>query len=158
METGSFDEYVQEFNSLILSMAGEFRRLIGELAADEGLSHPQAMLLLFLLDNGTVNMGDISRFMGTTHGVATRLMDRLVQKGMVTRERHSGDRRVVLVDLTPRGKGLAGRIMDIHLSEIRRFFAGLTPEARFSLLTMLKDFERQLGQIGSRSKAGTPGC
>jgi len=89
-------------------------------------------------------MSDISSTLGTTQGVATRMVDRLLEKGMVERKGDANDRRVVLVSLSRKGKTLAGEMTDLHLGNLQRFIAGVSRKDREALLVLLKRFNEQL--------------
>ena len=111
---------------------------------EAGLSPPQAMFLLLLHETDTITMGDLSKYLGTTQGVATRMVDRLVEKGMVQRKGDPNDRRVVLVSLSRKGKTLARKMTDLHLENLQRFIAGVSSKDREALLVLLKRFNEQL--------------
>ncbi|MBL7957398.1 MAG: MarR family transcriptional regulator [Flavobacteriales bacterium] len=56
---------------------------------------------------------------------ATRLTDKLIAKGLVSRERCSEDRRVIYVRITQKGLDLLARIDEENQEEQDRLFAGL---------------------------------
>ncbi len=65
---------------------------------------------LVLLDHqGDMRMGNISQFLGSTVSATTSIVERLFDKGMVTRDSDPKDRRVVVIQLTPEGK----RVVDL---------------------------------------------
>lgn len=57
-----------------------------------------------------VRISDISDRMITRDPDVTRLVDRLIKQGLVRRERDTGDRRVVLVEITAAGLALLSRL------------------------------------------------
>src|SRR5665647_1248738 len=61
------------------------------------LTGPQMFTLWQLKESGPMSMGEFSEMLAVTHGVATRMVDRLIDKGMVERSRDEVDRRVVRV-------------------------------------------------------------
>ena len=138
------EEYTRELNSVVLQLTVRFRHAVPELAHEAGLSPPQAMFLLSLHETGTATMGDISKTLGTTQGVATRMVDRLLEKDMVERKRDGDDRRVVLISLSRKGKRLAGKMTDLHLENLRSFIVGVNVSDREALLVLLKRFNDQL--------------
>lgn len=138
------EKFIRELNSVILHLTVRFRHAVPELAMEAGLSPPQAMFMLLLYETDTATMGDISTTLGTTQGVATRMVDRLVEKGMVERKGDANDRRVVLVSLSRKGKTLARKMTDLHLQDLQRFIAGVSRKDREALLALLKRFNEQL--------------
>lgn len=70
----------------------------------EGLRPPQAFFLAFLRQSGPLNISAISRLTNVTPSVGTRFIERLEKAGMVERVLDETDRRVVTVQLTPKGQ------------------------------------------------------
>ena len=138
------DEYIQELRAVLLRLMVRFRHDIPELAMKAGLSPPQAMFFLSLHQTGTTSMGDISKLLGTSQGVATRMVDRLIHKGMVERKRDADDRRVVMVSLSQKGRMLAGKMTEVQTEELKQFMAGVVKEDRETLLNLLRRFSERL--------------
>ncbi|MEI6092652.1 MAG: MarR family transcriptional regulator [bacterium] len=53
--------------------------------------------------NNKIKMSEISKILGTTKGGATQLVDRLVDKKILTRNYNKDDRRIVYIALTSDG-------------------------------------------------------
>ncbi len=81
---------------------------------------------------------------------ATGVVDKLVQKGIVHRERVDEDRRVVRVGLSDRGRHLYEAVMEMHLTFSREMLAALNPDEREILLVLMRKIARGPG----RSEAG----
>ncbi len=101
------------------------RRLIGrrELAAREAGVEPQQYMLLLqikgLEKRGRVTVGMLAERLQIRHHSAVELVDRLVERGMVARRRHDGDRRRVVVVLRPKGDAVLRRLVLYSLAELR---------------------------------------
>jgi DNA-binding MarR family transcriptional regulator len=67
----------------------------------------QLKALLALHESGPIPMSEVALVLGTTPATATRVIDRMVYRGLVIRQRDSSDRRLVLCGLSKRGEGLA---------------------------------------------------
>ena len=74
-----------------------------------------------------VSVGDVMDMLVQKRGDITRLMDKLVAKGLVARAAHLLDRRVVHVALTALGVAELGH-MDTNLSQQRDILSNLTPD------------------------------
>jgi DNA-binding MarR family transcriptional regulator len=117
----------------------EFRYLLraflafSETAADEaGLTAQQHQALLAIKgfsgdgDDGTsagadtVAVGTLAERLGIRHHSAVGLVDRLVTGGLVRRHRSEGDRRQVLIALTPKAEALLARLTLAHRDELKR--------------------------------------
>jgi DNA-binding MarR family transcriptional regulator len=71
---------------------------------DLELTVPQIKTLTLLQRRGPQRMGNISTYLGSTLSSSTSIIDRLVDKGLVERTPDPDDRRVVICQLTHRGR------------------------------------------------------
>jgi len=80
----------------------------------------QLMLALRGLAGGRVAIGALAERLQIQHHSAVELVDRLADRGLVTRSRATADRRQVLVELTARGEAELEKLARCHLEELRR--------------------------------------
>ncbi|CAN7367522.1 MarR family winged helix-turn-helix transcriptional regulator [Massilia sp. LjRoot122] len=78
-----------------------------------GLTFPQYLVVLELLDGAPVSVGVLGARLGMDTGTITPLVKRLEASGMVSRTRDPVDERRVMVDLTPRGRALESEVRGI---------------------------------------------
>jgi MarR family transcriptional regulator, organic hydroperoxide resistance regulator len=78
-----------------------------------GLTFPQYLVVLELLDRAPVAVGMLGTRLCMDTGTITPLLKRLDAAGIVTRERDVKDERRVLVGLTARGRGLESEVRGI---------------------------------------------
>jgi DNA-binding MarR family transcriptional regulator len=83
---------------------------------------------------GEVTIGELAEALQIKHHSAVGLVDRLVDQGLATRVQAEGDRRQVLVSLTPHGLDLLAELTSTHRRELQR----VGPELR-TLLTRLSE-------------------
>jgi DNA-binding MarR family transcriptional regulator len=81
----------------------------------------------------------------------TGLIDRLVAKKLVRRDRSSEDRRVVQVELTEQGRALREKTMEGPMETARGLLKGLTPEEQDTLLALMRKISER---IESEKKSG----
>ena len=79
-------------------------------ALEQTFSFSQVMVLQTLLYHKEMKMTALATFLGLSKANATGLIDRLVKRKMVLRQRSTKDRRVVLVHLTPAGARAAEKL------------------------------------------------
>lgn len=79
-------------------------------ALEQTFSFSQVMVLQTLLYHKEMKMTGLATFLGLSKANATGLIDRLVKRKMVLRQRSTEDRRVVLVHLTPAGVRAAEKL------------------------------------------------
>ncbi|WIG95711.1 MarR family winged helix-turn-helix transcriptional regulator [Myxococcus sp. SDU36] len=78
-----------------------------------GLTFPQYLVILALLDGAPLPVGALGARLDMDTGTITPLVKRLDTAGLVTRKRDPADERRVLVDLTPRGRALETNVRSI---------------------------------------------
>ncbi|WP_242884495.1 MarR family winged helix-turn-helix transcriptional regulator [Actinomadura litoris] len=133
------DALVHEFGTL-LGAAELLERIAGrELERRCGIRHAVFEVLLRLADAGCPrSMGGLADELILTSGGMTRLVDRMVDAGLVRREPAPGDRRRQLVELTGAGRAKLEEALRVHAETLRRHFAGpLTEEQRHLLVDAL---------------------
>jgi MarR family transcriptional regulator, 2-MHQ and catechol-resistance regulon repressor len=108
------------------SLVGVLQRFFEE----NGITGAQFGVLRCVSDAGDegLMLSEVSKRLLVTCGNTTGVVDRLEQAGYLRRVRPSGDRRVVLAQLTPEGKALFRRIMPQYLDLVRDLLSGLTTE------------------------------
>jgi DNA-binding MarR family transcriptional regulator len=85
-------------------------RQLARAMEDEGCTVEDARILLLLADGRGHSMTEVAEFTLVPAPSVTRLIDRMVADGLVHRTADPGDRRRVLVHLTPRGQVLERRL------------------------------------------------
>jgi DNA-binding MarR family transcriptional regulator len=83
--------------------------------------------------------------LGLTRGAITKLADRLVAKGLVTRTPDPDDARAQILALTVRGQGLVPKLAALADKNDAEFFAHLGVEERSMVERVLKDIVRIRG-------------
>lgn len=78
-----------------------------------GLTFPQYLVVLELLDGAPLSVGALGGRLDMDTGTITPLLKRLDAAGLVKRTRDPADERRVLVDLTPKGRGLEDGVRSI---------------------------------------------
>jgi DNA-binding MarR family transcriptional regulator len=104
-------------------------------AARLGINRSDLRCLDLLHEAGTVSAGQLAAGSGLTTGATTRMLDRLERIGYIRRLPDTGDRRRVLVELTPRARTLASELY----GSVEAAGAGLR-RYRHDQLALLRDF------------------
>src|SRR5579862_451715 len=115
---------------------------------ETGLGLSDFGVLEILLHKGPLPVNTIGPIVDLTPGSISTAVDRLVEKGLVSRVESAEDRRVRIVALTPRGKDLIVRAFRKHSLQMKRVFAELSPEE-------LRALEMKLKKVGKRAAALT---
>jgi DNA-binding MarR family transcriptional regulator len=103
-----------------------------------GLTFAQSRVLRVLTRCGApMRMGDLAARLEVAPRSATSMIDSIEVLGLVERRACPGDRRSVLVALTPRGEGLMERIRSLRLASAHVLFGRLTEAQQTQLLDLL---------------------
>jgi len=109
-----------------------------------GLGNSDFRALEVLLHKGPLPVNTIGPIVSLTPGSISIAVERLVEKGLVSRVESTEDRRVRMVALTPAGKNLIVSAFQRHAAQMRLVFSELSAEE-------LRDFEMALKRIGKRA-------
>ena len=104
----------------------------------------QARTLLHLTLVGRRRMGELAEDLGVKVPTMTRMVDRLVERGLVAREAFEDDRRVVQVAPTAEGERIAAEARAFRRGVIGSRLAGLDDDVRQRVLDALRLLERTL--------------
>jgi len=105
--------------------------------SESDLGSSDFRLLEVLLHKGPLPVNTIGPKVWLTPGSISVAVDRLEKKALVTRE-HTDDRRVRLVELTPKGRTLITKISREHAAAMENVVGVLSKEERLMLLRLLK--------------------
>ena len=89
-----------------------------------------------------MSMGDIGEKTLITKGTLTGVVDRLIKKGLVTREVPPENRRSVIVKLTAEGDALFEQVFPAHIADMKQHFDSFNP-SELELLKVLLGRLRQ---------------
>lgn len=115
-------------------MTGAYQPLLEEL----GVTYPQYLVLMALWEEDGARVSRLGERLYLDSATLTPLLKRLESRGLVERRRSHVDERVVEVFLTPEGKGLEQRALEL--------FPQLACKTRLSLgeLVRLRDTLKKL--------------
>jgi DNA-binding MarR family transcriptional regulator len=110
------------------------------LAASGNLSPLQMRLLLVVDRHAPLNLSALARHLDQSIPSASRLVDRLVESGLVRRGAAPHSRREVALTLTAKGRRALGRLREIRQRAIADVLARMTATDREALVSGLTAF------------------
>ena len=113
---------------------------------ESGLGLSDFAVLEVLLHKGPLPVNVIGPKVNLTPGSISVAVDRLVAKGLVSRAESSEDRRIRIVALTSRGKGVITPVFRAHAATMEKIFAGLSSGE-------LRLLEQSLKRIGKHAES-----
>ncbi len=136
-----------EFNPLFFGI-GSFGYLVRRLLqlmvenietrfTGEAVNFSQFLALVSLNAHETHTAADVARFLGHDAGATTRLIDQLEQRGFLSRERSTEDRRVVDLAVTAAGKAMIHRCAATAASFHADLLGDLPPAELAKLMSQL---------------------
>ena len=105
---------------------------------DSGVTVAEWVVMREMFDDETTSPGVIAERIGMTRGGASRLVDRLVGKGLVTRRERSDDRRFQSIALTSAARRLVPRLAALADQNDEEFFHPLSARERAALIAAMK--------------------
>lgn len=106
-------------------------------------------ILEVLLHKGPLPVNTIGPKVFLTPGSISTAVERLYRRGLVTRLESKTDRRVRVVDLTPKGRRLIEGQFELHAAALERLAEVLSPAERLQLSEALK-------KLGKRAAGSVP--
>ncbi|MCX7515266.1 MarR family winged helix-turn-helix transcriptional regulator [Frateuria sp. STR12] len=107
-----------------------------------GLNHPQYNLLMMLYgtDDHALHPSELAEAAGEKPANITRLTNELCEKGLIGRAASAGDRRKLVLSLTPAGIALIERLLPSLCTLLHAQTEGLTARDQAELERLLKKF------------------
>ena len=126
VDTDLSDEELRAWQALLHAHHQVIRKLDAELREEHGLplGAYDVLLRLARAPGRSLRMTELAGKVMMSPSGLTRVVDRLVDEGLVQRDRFQGDARVTLARLTDRGRQLLRRAARTHLRGIREHFTG----------------------------------
>lgn len=103
-----------------------------------GVTVAEWVVLREMFGRDKATPSEIAGATGMTRGAASKLIDRLVEKNLVSRREREDDRRYQDIALTPAGAKLVPALAALADQNDHAFFSVLTAAERASLLVVLK--------------------
>ncbi len=94
----------------------------------EQLTFPQLKLLKLIAQSETCNISQVAAFLGVSSAAASKAVDRLVRRDLLSRTEAESDRRAVEIALTEEGERLLGEYETVTNQTLEEIFGGVTPE------------------------------
>lgn len=111
-------------------------------ASDVELSPQDGRALVTLAGRGRLTMTDFSELLGVPLSTATRMVERLIDKGLALRSRIEDDRRVVCVELSEEGNKLNQTFLEHRRTIGRSMLAPLTHGEREIFIELMTKITR----------------
>ena len=155
----SVEEAVRANPCLLLAHLGRVaKRRFTDALEPTGLNGPQAFALMQLRNLGPISQQELAETLDLDPSKLVALLNELESDGLAERRRDPGDRRRHIVEISARGKIRLADAEQAMAAFEERFFAGLAPEERTQLQTLLDRLAQCVGREDIESPAGAEPC
>ena len=100
-------------------------------------SEARVLTLLSRTSDHRMRIEELAQELGMTKGAASRIVDRLVKNGYVTRQDSDADRRFVYAAMTPEGREALKRASRVFRAAFNEIFLGGLSEEELNLVSSL---------------------
>jgi DNA-binding MarR family transcriptional regulator len=143
---------IDEFQELFSTVMRNLRRVPPKKMLPGHLTFVQMRVLWLLKSKGPRTMGEVAQMLAVTGPTATAIVNRLVSRGYVGRERDKSDRRVVNLRLRPKGTALLAARRRLFKERVGQMLEPLDENERKRLLAALKVVSRAIERTSSKPK------
>jgi DNA-binding MarR family transcriptional regulator len=107
----------------------------------------QYRALVVLQSRGPQSLQDLAAELQVVPSTATRMCDRLVRKGLISRDAAEGDRREVELSITTAGAEIVSSVARARQRRIRDITGRMPASARTALVDSLRQFSDAAGEL-----------
>jgi len=95
------------------------------------------VILELLVKRKSSNMSELSKSLNLTMPAATAIIDKMIELGLVKRDRPAEDRRIVDISLTKKGSDSAKKVIKSRHDIIKEVFSVMTEQEKKQYLLLL---------------------
>lgn len=117
------------------------------------ITPPQFVALQWLLEEGDLTIGELSKKISLAFSTTTDLVDRMEKNELVERIRDDRDRRVVRIHLLEKGKVIIQEVIEKRQQYLEEVLEGFTEEETDLLNGLLSLLFKQMKHVNEKEKA-----
>jgi DNA-binding MarR family transcriptional regulator len=126
---------------MLLSLQPRIGKIAGQVAHERGAMTLERARILWQLVESPRRSGEIAQRCALAPASVSELVDSLERDGFVRRSEDRSDRRVVVVEITARGRREIERVGELMTAPVAKIIAGLSAEKRSRLAAALADLQ-----------------
>jgi DNA-binding MarR family transcriptional regulator len=126
---------------MLLSLLPRIGKIAGQVAHERGAMTLERARILWQLVESPRRSGEIAQRCALAPASVSELVDSLERDGFVRRSEDRNDRRVVVVEITARGRREIERVGELMTAPVAKIIAGLSAEKRLRLAAALADLQ-----------------
>ena len=122
-------------------------RLLADTHESMGISAPEFSIMVVLSEHDDVSSRDINKTTGVDKATITRALDRLIDKGLISRTKSKTDSRLIKLKLTAKGNRTFSQIEENALAWEREFLRGVKLAEQINLFNTLSKLDANLDRL-----------
>ena len=126
---------------MLLSLLPRIGKIAGQVAHERGAMTLERARILWQLVESPRRSGEIAQRCGLTPASVSELVDSLERDGFVRRSEDRNDRRVVVVEISARGRREIERVGELMTAPVAKMISSLSAEKRVRLAAALADLQ-----------------
>ncbi|MGG0187177.1 MarR family winged helix-turn-helix transcriptional regulator [Bacillus rhizoplanae] len=144
--------HIDKIQALTFSIGKKMQTELLEQLQSSGLTPPQFYILKILNHYGTARATELAKKMYVKPSAITVMIDRLIDHELVLRYHDKNDRRVVVIELTAKGKDVLEEAMTARNQHIAKYFSQLEVQEREDLLRLFEKLEAIICQTSEKKE------
>ena len=155
MQASELERAMNAYRGL-LRTSRKLRRLVRPIFVARDLTRSQFATLSRIPREG-ISLTELAEVSSADPATVSGVVERLAKGGLVTRERSTLDRRVVVITLTERGQAVLNAITPLHEEVVSQVFGKMAPERLTRLCEILDEVECLIDAADATSGAAEAG-
>jgi len=149
----SLTESIKDKDSIIKTeyklrkISGIIKRKGRKILTNYPITSPQFVALQWIIEEGELTIGELSRKIGLAFSTTTDLVDRMEKNGLVERIKDSEDRRVVRVHVLEKGQSIIKEVLEKRRNYLGEVLEGFTDEQIEQLIELLSLLCHQMEHV-----------
>jgi MarR family transcriptional regulator, organic hydroperoxide resistance regulator len=128
------NKLIEEFLTLQQQSDTALKRFSPEPWIELNLTIAQLKSLFFIMSKEKTNFKKLAEALGVTPPNVTGIVDRLVEQDLVSRTENPQDRRIMLLQVTEKGRSLLNNLRENRINQMTQVLARLSQDELSSLI------------------------
>ena len=109
-----------------------------------GFTMPQLAVLKFISEQNETTLTEVARHVGFSNSTTCGILDRMEKHNVITRERASQDKRLVIIKMSEQGKKFKDDLLLSKKALLAGLLSQIEPKARKEFIDTMERFETLL--------------
>ncbi|MTI65938.1 MAG: MarR family transcriptional regulator [Firmicutes bacterium] len=143
----NFEKSVIEIEKSLRKVDNIIRQKGREILKDFNITAPQFIALQWLINEGDLTIGELSKKMSLACSTITDLIDRMEKNKLVVRTKDENDKRVVRIKVKEKGHTLVQEVLDKRRYFLTEKLKGFKEEDKKFLMKNLKSLHAAMKEV-----------